>query len=650
MSRVLSLDVETACIADLKKTGASRYSRDPSLIVTVIAWAFDDDPVKSYTPFTKIGLPHEIRTHIEAGGKVRAWNAFFEFCILRNYFGVDVKPEQMVCTMQAALHAGLPGALGDCGPALKLNIVKDTTAHALMLRMAKPRSVSPLVWWHNTDKDKLAALEKYCRRDVEAEREIAKNIPPLPDREMQISIMDRKANSHGLYLDQRLIDAMLSIADAATARLNARCAQITNGQVTSPGSQTARLLEWLRPYAPVDLSRASVEEALKRQDLPDHIREALELRQLAAKSSVKKLKAMLNCVDPDGAVRGVLAYYGANRTGRFAGRLIQPQNFPRPSIKKPNQAIDMILKGGDAAGLDLLFGTPLNVLASCLRGTIIPRPGKKLLVCDASQIEARVVAWLAGQKDILDVFARGDDVYTYTANKNGSTDRQFGKVLVLACGFGMGPSKFQDTAKTYGISLSGPEAEAAVSGWRDANSHIRQLWWDTDKIVKNCIRAYALDGAPHVLKINDKLSVRVGAAKNGSPLMTILLPSGRNLFYRDIRLETDPADPRREQIVYSGSDPNTKKWGSVRTYGGKLVENITQAVARDIVIEQALWIEHKQLCTLILSVHDELIFEEDAERAVASFEEVKRLMSTSPAWAQGLPSACDGHIMERYGK
>ena len=725
---VCFLDFETCCEADLKKTGASKYSRDPSLIVTVAAWAFGDGPVRSVVNpgVDRLELPAEIIEHIEAGGMVSGWNSGgFEYNVLRNHFGLTIAPDQVIDTMQRALHAGLPGALGDCGPALRLNIVKDTTAHRLMLQMAKPRKHrgGKISYWHIDDPEKLARLRAYCEQDVEAERAISKFIPRLPEREQRISALDRAANSRGIRLDVPLIHKMIALADEATAQLNERCAIVTKGAVTSPGTQAARMSAWLgRRGLPVDsLAKGMVEDALRRTDelaqSPEaqdrkkraamwalarggrddslrgvlaayradpfaDIREVLQLRQIAAKSSIKKLISMLNCMEEhDDCVRGVLAYYGASRTGRFAGRLIQPQNYPRPTFKRVNEAINLILDGGRQSDIEAVFPPVLEVIASCLRGCLIPREGKAFIDFDLSQIEARVVAWLAGQQDILDVFARGEDVYTYTAEKLGLNSRQEGKATVLGLGFGMGPNKFVDLAATYGLTYSLERSEEVVKGWRDENPHICDLWWETDRVVRECIReAKSSPLGKSEKEINQFLSVCVNMAKNGSFLMTLLLPSGRRLYYRDVALEIEQPEREiaaaqrsfetgeidaaeladilaeisqrraRETITYSGINQVTKRWGKVRTYGAKIIENATQGFARDVVCEMALQIDEQKLGELVLSVHDQLLNEVPEDEAEERFAAIEKIMTTAPAFAPGLPVAAEGHIVRRFGK
>lgn len=648
--RILNIDVETASLADLRKTGASAYAAHPSTLITVAAWCFDDGPVQS--ALVPREAPDEIREHIAAGGLVQAWNAFFEFCIMRSVWGLDIRPEQMSCTMQRAQHAGLPAALGDCGPALGLAIVKDTTAHSLMLRMSRPRAMQPLRWWHEEDADRLDALRQYCVRDVEAEREISRVIPPLPAREQTISIIDRRANARGVLIDVPAIEAMLEVVEEAMTGLNEECARITGGAVKSPGSRTQALISFLGDYG-ADLTKDGVTEALKRDDLPDDIRRVLQLRKMAARGSVKKLQAMLDWRDPDDAMRGLLAYYGASRTGRWSGRGPQIQNLARPTIKKPNDAIDFMLAGADAAAIDAFYGAPLDVVASCLRGVLVPRPGKRFVVFDLSQIEARVLAWLAGQNDAVEVFRRGEDIYTHAQKTIGLNSRQEGKVATLGLGFGMGPNKFIDTAATYGLTFTEERAVEIVAGWREANDKIVQFWWACDRGLKELIRATWAARGKAKADLNDFVAATISPARNGSPLLTLRLPSGRSLFYRDIRLtpyEDATSERTRFAITYSGVDQITRKWGPIRTYGGRTVENIVQATARDVVAEMAVEIETAGMGELLLSVHDELIVEVPEDEAEARYAAIKEVMNRAPSWAPGLPVAAEGHVLNRYGK
>lgn len=401
---VLFVDLETCSDDDLKKCGASKYSKGESLIVTVCAWAFGDGPVKSVvSPGTDVlELPQEMIDHIEGGGIISGWNSGnFEYNIFKNHFGLKIRPDQVKDTMQRALYAGLPGALGDCGPALKLNIVKDATAHRLMLQMARPRKHrgGGRSYWHIDDPEKLARLRAYCEQDVAAEREISKYIPELPVREQKIAALDRRANEHGIKLDVRLIEKMIVLANEATEEINLECAKITRGAVDSPGTQSARLVSWLQKQGvtvtrqtgrkveivPIDSaakgvvkegleschaletseegkkrrkesvwkaiqrrrwsrSSAALYRALGESPYARAIR-VLELRQIVAKSSVKKLIAMLRCMEEhDQCVRGTLAYYGASRTGRWClaeGSMVRVLTSEGIEAEKPIESVTM---------------------------------------------------------------------------------------------------------------------------------------------------------------------------------------------------------------------------------------------------------------------------------------------------------------------
>ena len=658
---VLHLDVETCSKLDLRKVGADVYSRDPDLIVTVIAWAFDGGPVHSATGVKH--LPFAIIDHLLLDkGEFRAWNAGFEWAILTNHFGLALHPAQAVCTMQAALHSGLPAALEDAGPAIGAPQHKDATARRLMLQLSKPRKnrSGPDSLWHVDDLSKLDALEVYCRQDVEAERAIDGMIADLPATERDISILDRRANNRGVKLDLKFVAALKALALDETAKLNHECAALTQGAVTSPGTQTAKLLGWLtsRGIPITDVGKESVTAALAifangfdgYYATGPVTKRVLEIRQEIAKSSLKKLDAMQRCAGPGDRVRGQLAYYGAFRTGRFAGRLIQPQNFPRPLIKDVASFTRYMLrtKTPDADFVRCVWGKPLDAIATALRGCLIPAQGKAFVVRDLSQIEARVIAWLAGQDDLLTVFEGGTDVYVYMQHKLGLPSRQASKAATLGLGFGMGPKHFVDYALTYGVVVSLQESEAMVKDWRAANHFIQAFWYRLGDVATDLLRAFR--GAASITRsANQHIAFTVSRARNGTTLLTMLLPSGRRLYYRNARLVRDP-DKGRDSIVYEGVDTYTKKWTDVRTWGSKLAENATQAVARDVIIEAGLRVDKRNFGDLVLSVHDELIFEVDNDLALARALQIKLEIDKRPSWAPDLPVASEGTIMGRYGK
>lgn len=643
---ILHIDTETCNTVELRQVGADVYSRSSTLIVTVLAWAFDDGPVHSVT-LPQV-LPPPVHHHLAAGGAFKAWNAAFEEAILRNHYGLPLAAEQAVCTMQAALHSGLPAKLEDAGPAIGAQVHKDPSMRALMRDMGKPKDPSIPTYWHQ-DPAKLFDLRVYCERDVESERAIGKMISPLPPRETLLSAIDRRANRDGIKLDLPLVRKLRELARVETQLLNIEASVITGGHVTSPGTQGQKTIDWLMGQGLMlkDASKESIGEAIahaKANRFPADVQRLLRIRQEAAKSSVRKLDAMLRCAGPGDRVRGQLAYYGAARTGRWAGRLVQPQNFPRP-VPGVKQFIEDVLDGPSVT-LDRQALPIMDMVASSLRGCLIPAKGKAFIAYDLAQIEARILAWLAGQDDVLEVFESGFDIYAWTAQTLGLPDRQAGKVARLALGYQMGPSKLIDAAKNYGLTLSLAQAEVFVQAFRAKSPRIVALWARVDFTAKRLLQCKA---DHHIIVINPMLTLESNTAKNGQSLMTMLLPSGRRLYYRNARLGTD--DRGRAVINYDGVDPITKRWGTLKSYGGKLVENATQAVARDVLAEgligaSAIEGEHR----LVLSVHDEAIFEVPIDDAPEYDRRIRLAMTTMPSWADGLPVKADGGVMMRYGK
>ncbi len=638
MSDKLHIDLETFSAAELKKTGAWRYAEDPSTGVFCMAYAFNDEPADIWKEGDP--LPIRIRQHVEAGGEVHAWNAMFELAIWTRIcatrFGwPQLFISQLRDTMAAAAYWGLPLSLDMAAHASGARVRKDALGSKLMLKLSKPRKGG--TWWHQDDPSLLPGLYDYCRNDVDAERAIAATIPELPPSEQRVWEADMTINMRGVMLDMNLVNKLKTFTDWEKAELDRQMDRITCGEATAC-TQTSRILAFVQKNNPhvTSLTKEAVDAALAGPLTPV-AREVLELRQAAAKSSTSKLNAMLACVCADGRVRGLLQYYGANRTGRWAGRLVQVQNLPRPTTKRVPQLIRMVLDGAtpDEVGL---FINPLDAVASIIRGCFTAAPGKKFFQQDLSQIEARVVAWLSGQDDILDVFARGEDVYVYTANKMGSNDRQLGKVLVLACGFGMGWPKFQATARTYRLFLSDDQAQEAVTVWRQNNPAVVSYWKSAQEA---CVWAIRNPGRRIVIGPKGR-QVTIGLSATGRTRghLLVKLPSGRYLVYRDAKLEQGQYGP---EITYMGVNQYTRKWERLRTYGGKLVENWTQAVARDVQAEATVNIE-TQIPGIVMSVHDELINENDDASGMAA------IMNAPPSWAVGLPVTSDGWIGERYRK
>ena len=645
----LSLDFETCSLLNLKKVGAYVYALHHSTRVMSLSWAFDKEPVQVWRPGQN--LPVRMLKHVHAGGEVHGWNVMFE-CVIWNAVlpkHITLPPtivvDQLHCTMARAACWGLPMKLEQAGPALGATIQKDRQGHDLMLRMSKPRSLDPVtgnaIWWHETDAAKYDRLCRYNITDVEAEREIADLIPNMPPWEREVWLMDARMNMRGFRIDEAAVSALHHLADNEVRQLDIQMRNVTGGAVSST-SNVGALATYAHSFGfdNKGMANAVLDEMLAKPLLPIKLHTALDLRRQARKTSTKKLIAMMECMPSDNRVRGLFQYAGAPRTLRWAGRLIQPQNLPRPMKGLDiEMAIDAILNGATADTIRLVFGDVLDVVSSCLRACFQAAKDHVFTVCDYSAIEARVIAWLAGQGDILKLFAANQDVYMYTASNVGSDNRQLGKVLVLACGFGMGWAKFKETAATYGITLTDPEAVNLVDAWRQRNSHIVNFWYALDRAARDAINNPGMEFTV------GKVKLRMGKNRMAGALL-IELPNGSFLSYRDAALEWIDG---RETITFWGVDAKTKQWSKQRTYGGKLAENITQSLARHLLADAMLRCE-KLNFALVGTIHDELIVETHQSFGWGTFNAMRRVMSSGPAWAKGLPLNGAGYISRRYGK
>ena len=635
-SQDLHFDFETYCDLDLKKVGVYRYVADPSFRVLCMAWKLDGRAVAS----TIGGIPPDLKQYLQSPDvQGHAWNAAFETAVLDRLGIFTANP--LSCTMQRALAYGLPGKLEAAAAALGLPHQKDMAGHRLMLKISRPPKPGMTNNWTIAD---YMTLASYCEKDVEAEAALAAVIPVLQPDEKELSALDAAMNTGGeLGIDVDRVADFQIVAEAAEKIDAARCAVLTGGAVTSPGTQTARLLAWLfsRGVNIPDTTRATIEEALSVMDenYPDII-EVLQIRLRMARASTRKLERMDAMADPaTRALRGQFQFCGAGRTGRWSGRGVQVQNLPRTP------------KGFDAQLFyDMVAADPVNIgtvttapildcvswsLRSCLKAT---DDAKVLWSFDFSQIEARVLAWLAGQQDVLSVFASGDDVYVWAARQFGSKDRQLGKVLILALGFGMGATKLRDTAlKQYGVRLKASEAEMFKTHWRRANNKIVEFW---SYIAMAARAAIVQRGSVHAVGGS-------GIAFVCTPkTLQMRLPSGRVLYYHKPRLDMDTGS-----IVYWGSEVGGR-WVEQRTWGGKLAENATQAAARDIMSEAMLRAFRRIRQVPCMTVHDELVYAVPRVLAAtdpASVDDLEKLMLEPPPWAGGLPLAGESKIMRRYG-
>ena len=647
---VLHVDFETRSAVDLKKTGVYVYAADPSTGVWCMAYRFDDEA----TQLWKEGepLPERIRLHILAGDTLIAHNANFERAIWRHVmtarFGwPEPEIEQWRCTMVMALAMSLPGSLENAAAALGLEVRKDQAGYGQMLRMARPRKVhadGSVLWWDQPERKE--ALYRYCIQDVEVECQLADRLLALRDFEQRLWWLDQKINDRGVGVDLQLCKAALRVVRDTSAKLDLEMANVTDFDVTAC-TNVSQLTGFVRAHGVETDSLAKGDlDNLLRQELPPAVRRALELRKEAAKASVAKIDALMRGRSSDGRARGLLQYHAAS-TGRWAGRRFQPQNLKRPELKKGEieGAIQAVLTG-DAETVEMLYGPPLSVVGDTIRGMIVAAPGHRLIAADFNAIEARVLAWLAGQEDILALFRKGADVYCYAATKiygreitpKDENERQIGKVAVLALGYQGGKGAFATMANAYGVKVSEAQAEEIKSAWRKANNRIVAFWWDLERAAKEAV--------DHPGKV-----VRCGmvAFRVAGSFLWLRLPSGRALCYPYPKIKEVPVPwgGTMMAVTYKGVDSYTRKWGECTAYGGLWAENVTQAVARDMMAEAMVRLEDAGY-PVVLTVHDEAVCE--VPHGHGSAADFKSLMEMVPAWAEDCPIASGVWEGGRYRK
>jgi DNA polymerase len=676
----LSIDFETRSTVDLKKAGQHVYAAHPTTDIWCMAWAFDDDEPALWFPSDALehehGVPSAVAEYLVLKGEVRAWNAAFERAIWREimrkrYGAPAVHDDQYVCTAAEAAAMALPRALGQCAAILGVVQQKDDSGHKLMTKMAKPRKKrgnDQLIWWD--DPALITQLGDYCKQDVRTERAAAKALRRLTPKERRLYLLDQRINDRGVQLDRPLILAAQQIVARGLEEANATLAHLTGGDVESV-MQHERLGAWVNAQgvATDGVSKPAVKELIEKDDLlsrstlPEAVRAVLELRQEAGRTSVAKLVSMLNCMGADDRARGLLLWHGAD-TGRWAGRLIQPQNFPRGGeVLNVETFIADVLAGH----YDLLdtFYAPIIVVVNMLRSMFTAAPGHDLLAGDFSAIEARVLNWLAGQADVVRSFEQYDsgdksrDPYKVMAVRMGRAatvadvtyaDRQAGKAAELGCGFQMGPKKFMSAAwDVYQVRVSPPEAKAAVKAYRDNHEHVVAFWRDAE----NAFIA-AVDNPGQVQVFGGLQNLRV-VVRGG--YCYCVLPAGRALCYaapqvkeRTVTIEDEEGKEHsftKRGFEFMGQDSMTKQWKRQRAYGGYLVENIVQAVARDLLAEAMVRVEDAGY-PVVMTVHDEVVSE--VAEGVGELDEFVKLLAELPAWAAGCPVSAEGWRGFRYRK
>lgn len=644
--QTLSIDLETYSDQPLAKTGVYRYVESPDFEILLFAYSVDGDPVQQIDLACGEKIPPAILAALE-DDKVTKWafNANFERICLSRFLGYPtgdyLEPDSWKCSMVWAAYMGLPLSLEGAGAVLGLEKQKLAEGKDLIKYFCQPcaPTKSNGQRTRNLPKhapDKWLAFKKYNIRDVETEMSIQARLLkyPVPDSVWEEYHLDQEINDRGVGLDMELVRQAIQMDGRSRSELTQAMKELTS--LDNPNS-VQQMKQWLADNGVETdtLGKKAVAELLKTA--PPQLQKVLTLRQQLAKSSVKKYQTMETAVCADGRARGMFQFYGANRTGRWAGRIIQMQNLPQNHLDDLSEARGLVRAGGFDA-LEMLYEDVPDTLSQLIRTAFVPQENRKFIVADFSAIEARVIAWLAGEKWRQDVFAEGKDIYCASASQmfgvpvekhgvNGHL-RQKGKIAELALGYGgsVGALKAMGALE---MGLSEDELPALVSAWRQANPKIVQFWWAVDRAVMEAVSR----------RTTTKTHGIIFSARNG--MLFITLPSGRSLAYVKPKIGENRFGG--DCITYEGVG-GTKKWERIDSYGPKFVENIVQATSRDILCYA---MKTLRCCSIVMHIHDEVVIEADRRM---SLQAVCDQMGRTPPWANGLQLRADGYETDFYKK
>ena len=655
----LSIDIETKSSEDIKSVGAYKYARAEDFKILLFAYKVDDTDTKIIDFTANEKIPDEIINALSDRSVIKhAYNAAFEWYCL-NIAGIKTPIDQWRCTMIHAMYCGYPAGLGATGEAIGIPEDKQKLKEGKALinyfcKPCKPTKVNGGRTWNRPEHDpiKWANFKRYCIQDVEAEYVIGEALKPYPvpfSEETQWQY-DTLMNARGARVDIKLIKGSNYVDENIKAQLTKKAKELTG--LSNPNS-TAQLLAWLRSNGiNVDNTTKATVQDLLEGDLSSNIRQVLELRQQLGKSSVAKYKKMVETLCDDDRIRGLSQFYGASATGRWAGRLVQIQNLPRNSMKTLGVARKAVICK-NIEFLKMVYSNIPDVLSQLVRTAFIPSDGNKLVVADFSAIEARVVAWLAGETWVNEVFATHGKIYEATASnmfhvpfekiKKGNPEyelRQKGKVATLALGYqgGVGALIAMNAVK---MGIPEDELPDIVNRWRSANPNIVGLWNAVDKALLNVMRT----AQPQVIHKGVRFEY-VGDNIYNQRFLTVELPSGRKLYYADPRIIEGGSRFGNDAVFYKSLNQTTKKYELTATYGGKMTENIVQAIARDCLAETLTRLNNEKL-NYIFHVHDEVIIDASKDLTV---EYVCDLMSKPIPWAKGLVLRAAGFESEYYMK
>lgn len=655
--RTLAIDIETYSSTDLLKSGVYKYVEDPDFTVLMLACSFDDEPVEIFD-LSKTGVENKVIVRdrfkeiqmalIDPTVLKTAFNANFERTCLQKYTHLKLPADQWECTMVKACMLGLPMSLENVAKVLKLEQQKDAAGKALIRYFSmpcKPTKANGMrtrnLPSHNPEK--WQQYKDYCVQDVVTEKAIRNKISffTIPDTERRLWELDQRINDRGIQIDPVFVNSAIKMDDLNKIRLTDEAVQLTN--LDNPNS-AAQLKTWLSAETGdtiTDLTKKAIPVLLKTMPAPNVTR-VLSIRQEMAKTSVKKYTAMLKGICRDNKVRGLLQFYGANRTGRWAGRLVQVQNLPQNHLLDLDLARQLV-REGDSEMVELLFGNIPDTLSQLIRTAFVAPDGHRFMVADFSAIEARVIAWLAGERWRLDVFNTHGKIYEASAAQmfkvpleavtKGSALRQKGKVSELALGYQGGPNAL---IKMGALDMGIPEEELPklVKMWRNANVKIVRLW--------NVVGEAALKAVSTGVPVQIMYGIRFIMERN---ILFIELPSKRRLAY--LRPKIKDSKFGGDCLTYEGMDQTTKKWCTQETYGGKLVENIVQAIARDCLADAMLRVDAAGY-KIAMHVHDEIVAE--MPNGQGTLTEINALLSAPISWAKGLPLSADSYETIYYKK
>jgi len=629
MPKKVYIDFESRSQADIWTTGAYRYAEDPSTEVLCLAWAIDDGPVQGALYGKLSEATPIINQLIQSGAEFHAHNAFFERSIWKFHaekFGLLPIPlRQWRCTAAKVSAAALPRRLEHAALALGCSHQKDMEGSRVMRSLCTTTGPIP--------QEKLERLLLYCKRDVETERDIDKRLPDLSSAEQRVWFMDQYINDRGVEIDIKAVENAITLIAAETKERNEELFTLTGGQVNA-GTKREAIKNYLERQGVVlpDLTKATVKEALKTTD-GDNFR-VLQLRQQLSLTSLAKFSALFTAVSSDGRVRDTLIYHGA-ATGRWSGKLVQIQNLVKSTYKPDAVAAAIATLKTSPEGFAVCYDV-LPTLSSCIRGMFVPTIGQEMFITDFAAIEARVVMWLAGEEKGVKQFADKDrdpslpDIYVQMAKTISPTaTRQLGKQAILGCGYGMGRVKFQETCEKYGIEVTPALAERAVNAYRTSFPAVPRFWYALEDAAKKTV----CSGKPHTC---GKISWRMAG-----DFLQMVLPSGRVIVYHHPKITAEG------KLTFLGVNSVTNKYEVEETWGGKLVENATQAVARDLMVEAMFGLFAAEY-QILFTIHDEIVVEKTIGEG--SEKEVIDVVCKIPKWATGCPINAECKKTMRYQK